>query len=299
MPSLRQNAVSLLTRRYPLYSGNGTLANQSFLQRLAGVSNENAWAGTPGGKLLAPLDDFVGRAAFYAGDLDPKITWVCRRLVGAGDTVLDVGANIGLITLLLARLVGVAGRVHAFEPNPRMTALLDQTLASNSSSQVCLHRFALGPENAELHLHIPASNAGTASLVRHQSEVGSTHVRVPVRTLDEVMAAQPQAHVRFMKLDVEGFEAGVLEGGRRFLAQNRPDAILFEINEIGSGGVRDQAVIRILEEHDYDFFAIPRCLFRMKLRRYRPESNEHPGNDLLAAPRGKIYEEIAARVRAD
>ena len=110
MPSLRQSLLATLLRRYPLYSGAGTLANSKLVATLAGTSHESVWCPTSGGDVLAPLHDYVGRAAYYCGDLDPKISWVCKKLVNPGDTVCDIGANIGIVTLLLSRLVGNAGK---------------------------------------------------------------------------------------------------------------------------------------------------------------------------------------------
>ena len=122
-----------------------------------------------GGTLLAPLDDYVGRAAYYVGDLDRKITWLCGQIVQPGDTVLDVGANIGLVTLWLSHLVGPQGRVHAFEPQPDLQDLLQQTLERNDTKNVSLHRFALGSQPGEMELCIPDGNASRPSLVRKRN----------------------------------------------------------------------------------------------------------------------------------
>ena len=83
MPSLRQSLVASLSRRYPLYSGCGLIANSAALRRLAGESHESVWSKVPGGEVLASLDDYVGRSAFYVGELDRKITWICRQVVAA------------------------------------------------------------------------------------------------------------------------------------------------------------------------------------------------------------------------
>src|SRR5882762_8193075 len=98
LATFRQSLVARLTRLYPFYSGCGTFANKSLIHKIAGESSENVWCCVSGGEILARLDDYVGRSAFYVGDLDRKITWICAQIVKSGDTVLDIGANIGLVT---------------------------------------------------------------------------------------------------------------------------------------------------------------------------------------------------------
>ncbi|HEY9601561.1 MAG TPA: FkbM family methyltransferase [Allocoleopsis sp.] len=297
MPTIRQSLVANLTRLYPLYSGCGTFANKPFIQKLAGTNNESVWSQVPGGEILVPLNDYVGRAAFYVGDLDRKITWICAQIVRPGDTVLDIGANIGMVTLWLSTLVGKSGKVHAFEPNPKLQKMLEETLNHNQVSNVCLHPVALGAEQGSLELRIPRVNAGAASLIRNGDLIDCDVVEVPVRTLSEIVEEEGIKSIRLIKIDVEGFEAEVLKGGQDVLGTIRPEAILFELNERLEGAVRDQPVIKILSDFGYGFFSIPRCLFRMHLEYFDPNtSNALTGNDFLAVPKGKFYEDIAKLV---
>jgi FkbM family methyltransferase len=299
MPTLRQSMVAGLVRSYPLFSGCGTLANHGLVRALAGSSSERAWARVAGGEVLAPLDDYVGRAAFYAGDLDRKITWICARIVRPGDTALDVGANIGLTTLALAARVGPTGRVHAFEPNPELVVLLERSLRHNRVTNARLHAVALGAAAGRLDLHVPPRNAGEGSLARNREVPGCRRVSVPVRTLTEVMEEEGIGAVRLVKIDVEGFELQVLQGALPILAARPPAAILFELNERTAPEIRDEPVIRLLDDHGYGFFDVPRGLLRVRVARLDPRrSNTLRGHDLIASPRGARYEEIAAALGA-
>ncbi|WP_457767685.1 FkbM family methyltransferase [Cyanobium sp. ULC084] len=297
MPTLRQSLVAKITRLYPLYSGCGTLANIPFIQKLAGTSNELVWSYVPGGEVLAPLNDYVGRAAFYVGDLDRKITWICAQIVRPGDVVLDIGANIGMVTLWLSKLVGESGIVHAFEPNPELQRVLGETMIHNQVSNVCLHSVALGAERGVLELRIPKVNAGAASLVRNRDASDCDVVSVPVECLSQIIAEEGIKAIRLIKIDVEGYESEVFQGGQHVLNQIRPEAILFELNERSARSVRDEPVIRILRESGYRFFSIPRCYFKMHLEHFNPDSSmQLIGHDLLAVAEGECFEEFAKLV---
>lgn len=301
MPTIRQSVLAALTRRYPLYSGCGTLANHSVIRSLSGpVTDERVWARVPGGEIRADLNEYVGRAAFYVGDLDRKITWICGRIVRPGDTVMDVGANIGLVTIWLSALVGPTGKVFAFEPNPKLQDDLQATLRRNMLSNVVLSTVALGSERTSLLLRVPRENVGKGSLVRHGDLNGCESFQVPVVPLSDIVAEQKITSIRLIKIDTEGFEADVINGAEHVLRSIRPEAILFEMNDTKTiGYLGERPVFNILRDLDYGFFRIPKCLFRMHLERLDPvEAVDEAGNDFLASPKGECYERIAEMVRA-
>lgn len=296
MPTLRQSMVARFTRLYPFYSGCGTLANKHFVQRLAGQDHSHAWARVQGGELLAPLDDYIGRAAFFTGDLDRKISWICSHVVDPGDTVLDIGANIGLVSLLLASLVGPEGHVHAFEPNPVLLDLLKQTFDHNHLTNVTLHPFALGPSETVLNLRIPRVNAGAGSLIRNQANMDCFNHAVCVKRLSQVIEDEHIDRIRLVKIDVEGYEDQVFAGAQLMFERACPEMILFECNEHSDLPLHEQPVMRMLQLHDYRFLSIPKCMVRMRLEPFDPMNpGDLASHDFLAVRRGS-YDRIAARV---
>src|SRR5947208_1901642 len=116
--SRKYSVISSIAHMYPFYSGCGTIANSRPMDVMAPPLSDLVWARSVGGEVLVPLDDLVGRALYFFGDLDPKLTWVIRRLLEPGDIALDIGANLGFLSLFMAKIVGAHGAVHAFEPNP-------------------------------------------------------------------------------------------------------------------------------------------------------------------------------------
>jgi len=157
-----------------------------------------------------------------------------RSVVGRGDFVLDVGANIGFFALHLASMVGPTGHVYAFEPLDQNAVLFEKSLRENGlEERVTLYRHAVGAAAGEaeivfLSLEEGAQNSGGAYLSTASREVPRHHrlVRTRVVALDGETFARP---IRFLKVDVEGAESLVFRGARRLLSEDRP-VILSEIN---------------------------------------------------------------------
>jgi FkbM family methyltransferase len=213
--------------------------------------------------------------------------------------VLDIGANIGIVSLRLAQLVGEKGKVHAFEPNPELYKILEKTIQRNHALNLRPHPIALGARMAEMELRIRGGNSGSGSLILNDSITDCKSVSVPVRTLDSIVASEKIEAIRLIKIDVEGFEAEVFRGGSHVLKSIRPQAILFEFIEKWEGRLGDQPVFEMLKAAGYGFFAIPKCRFRMYLESCDPENtNDHAITDFLAVQKNHYFGEIAAAVRA-
>ncbi len=178
-----------------------------------------------------------------------------------GATVYDVGSNIGSHMLLFARLVGPTGSIHAFEPDPRCRQALLDLIYLNRLTNVEVHGYALGarPEVAELVIPDGARVRASATLEPEIIEIiGSAEVRrTPVRVarLDDAMATFALAPPTFMKIDVEGFECEVVEGGRAVLAAARP-RLFVEVHGATPDAQRERArrLLGQLEELGYQRF---------------------------------------------
>ena len=240
-----------------------------------------------GAKALVPLDDLVGRAAYFVGDLDPKLSWVVSRILKLGDLAVDAGANFGLVTLSMARQVGPTGRVEAFEPVPTFADALRQSLAENAFSQVTLNEMALGEAPGTAEIAIPAGNTGGASLVPDRYDGGAVTARhtVTVTTLDA--ALDGRGEVALLKIDTEGFEAAVLRGAERLLSQKAIRAVILEDWDTAETGTLAEPGA-LLASHGYRIFSIPkRLMVRMRLLPVDEAIATHKvGHDLVAL-RGK------------
>jgi FkbM family methyltransferase len=154
------------------------------------------------------------------------LTEAMTRHVRPGMIVADVGANLGYYTLLLGELVGAAGRVHAFEPNPALARRLRASLALNKTgARTTLHDVALGDADGEAALVVPAGDPKNGALVAAGSRADARSVAV--RRMD---ALPDLAEVDLIKIDVEGAEEAVWRGMSGILARPRPLAIFLEFN---------------------------------------------------------------------
>lgn len=162
-------------------------------------------------------DRFIGRSLEEYGEYTEEEIELFAQVVVPGMTVVEAGTNIGTHTLPLARMVGEAGRVVAFEPQRRVFQVLCANLALNGIGCVEAHWAALGEAAGEAA--VPALFASAAGNVGGMAigEEGGEEV-VPVRTVDGLGLAA----CGFMKVDVEGMEAAVLRGARATIARHRP-----------------------------------------------------------------------------
>jgi protein O-GlcNAc transferase len=149
-----------------------------------------------------------------------------RRLLLPGQQAIDVGANYGVYALSIAQAVGPTGAVWAFEPASNTAAFLEQSIAANRFTQIVLERSALSRECGRAQLTVN-DNSELNALVRDGDSDGASET-VPLVTLDDCLQRFGWQQIDLLKIDAEGEEANIIEGGRRFFAELSP-LILYEV----------------------------------------------------------------------
>ena len=170
------------------------------------------------------VGDKIARLGLYEKENLELLLQLLRTL--PEPVVLDIGANIGNHTLAFAT---VAARVHAFEPIPRIHALLCRNVEQNSLTNVRLHALALSDSEGEATIHMVQSGNFGASSFDKRSE-GTEAVTVQRRRGDALLAELGVDRVDFIKIDVEAHEVFVLRGLMQTLRQQRP-VITMEWND--------------------------------------------------------------------
>jgi FkbM family methyltransferase len=169
--------------------------------------------------------------AYLLGTAEPHLQQAIKDYVSAGDTVFDIGANIGYVSLSLAKRVGPTGSVIAFEPVPRNIDLLRDNIEVNRLNNITLLRLAASDRCGQAVIRM-AENPSTASMVWHRDNPSATDIVIRTVAIDDLIEAGELGYPRFVKIDVEGAEGSVLLGMGRTLAAAQP--ILFvECSEAG------------------------------------------------------------------
>ena len=155
----------------------------------------------------------------WIGTYEREVQRLFLSSIGPGDTVLDIGANVGFFSLLASRLVGPTGRVIAFEPSPRNLEFLRRHLTMNSVQNVEVHPLAVADKPMRSRLEVDARHPSIAKL-------GAHGVPIEVVSLDHLLERECLPLPSLVKIDVEGAESKVLEGASTVLAKARPLVLL-------------------------------------------------------------------------
>ncbi len=175
---------------------------------------------------LAIQDDDPAAIAFHSSQIasEAGTVAVVDRLLEPGDCFIDVGANVGIYSLIAGRRVGPRGKILAVEPTPSTMRALRTTLAINGLSQVVdTHECALGREEGTATLYREVTS-GHNSLLAPAEGTRTPHV-VAVQRGDELLE---QTKPSLIKIDVEGWELEVLEGLSRVLKRNKELSVVIE-----------------------------------------------------------------------
>lgn len=177
-----------------------------------------------GHDMLVKMQRNMIESMYYRGVYEPETTEYMKQNIESGDVVVDVGANVGYFTLIMARLVGPTGTVHAFEPSDELRSILRRNVTSNGYGgrvMVWSHAVTDFVGKAKFFLNL---GHGQSSL---QPRKGTTSiVEVQTTTLDTILA--PWSDIRLVKIDVEGGEAGVLRGMLQTMKRLPDMEIIFE-----------------------------------------------------------------------
>jgi FkbM family methyltransferase len=231
-----------------------SLAYRLYYRYVAGLEGsperfENARAMFGDARLSSSMEDVVDLLFAYHGCSEFLGVTLCHLLTKPGQTIFEIGANLGTDTMNMAALVGPAGRVVAVEPGGACVAKLRARVEGNRLSQVTVVQKAAAESPGRFSLQPGLEqNSGMAFL----SAVSSDADRETIETTTIEALAETHGSPHFIWMDIEGFELRALRGGSKVLRSARP----FVYTEVDRGhleraGDSLDAFEAFVEEHDY------------------------------------------------
>lgn len=300
MPPLKNRAMRYLTRAYPFLSGQGDLVQMPPL----------SWLHFPEQKLVVPLknglkvviypNDIIGKRVYFFGDVDRKITALLNAILERGETLIDVGANIGIVSIQCLPRIGAGGRVVAVEPQSLCAEALRETVALNGISNLEIHTLAISDRNGQGRMELQeAGNLGTASLKPGESgrpSGANGESDVPIRDAGEFLESLAITEGYAVKIDVEGHEAEIIASACSYWTVHPPKAVLFESWTTSSGGPLNERFFQIernLSRIGLEVFKIRKSLSSLSIEHLVGDRPDPASSDYVAL-RPDVEDELRA-----
>jgi len=262
----REHIVAqLLLRSWPFPRGSGRITDR-FFSDLAFTEEFAEVTTTDGFKITVMPNELIGRHIYLTGEFDRSTVEILCYLAKSGDTLLDVGANIGYVSACFLKNIP-GSPVIAIEPQPIVVDLLRKNL-SQFVSRAQVLPVALSDHDGSTHFHINSNNRGASRMVDAH---GPSTQQVEMWSVSKLLATTKVSRIDLIKLDVEGHEEQVLVGLRPALEQFRPRAILFEDHSKKSAP--SQQIGIILRSAHYEVFGLRKHLRRLSFKKITCEAD--------------------------
>ena len=234
-------------------------------------------------------DLYIGNSLKLYGEYSEIELSIIMKFIKKGDYVFDIGSNIGAFTVPFLKKIGKSGKVFSFEPQREIYEILKMNIDKNERHNIELFELGLGMEKTTIDLtfinYNVIDNFGGVSLVQNKNNPffpnkNDAKQKIKITTLDQFLHLKK---CNFVKLDVEGMELDVLNGGKSFLNKFRP------IMWIENHRVFPNKLNELLLESDYSLYWVLSYLFNPQNHR-KSNINYFPNicqENILAIPKEK------------
>ena len=209
------------------------------------------------------LSEHMQRRIFWMGYYSQDVIQVIKQWLRPGMTFVDVGANIGEISLIAAKIVGPQGRVLAFEPIDALADRLQEHVDRNGLRHVRVVRMGLSDQDGTALIYDSCGQGeahdehqGLGSLFGEPSRNAALQT-IQLGRLDALLSGSEFERVDFIKIDIEGGELACLRGAESLLRQHRP-VLIVEVQSVSArrAGYRPEDILDLLSALGYEFYTI-------------------------------------------
>ena len=164
-------------------------------------------------KLKLNIDNYFQNNIRF-GYYEPTVRMLLKQILRPGDTMLDIGGNIGYLTCVAASLIGEKGKVFTFEPNPEAVSLMNQNILLNNLHNVKIMAAAVGEKKEEADLFV-CDESAFSTMIKDETIMRQRRtIKVPVMSIDQFLKEEgiSSFSIKLVKIDIEGFEYFALKG---------------------------------------------------------------------------------------
>ena len=181
---------------------------------------------------------------------------VVRYLIKPGDTVIDIGANIGVYSKILSELVGPDGHVYSIEPFPPTFEILCYNVRKLHLDNVEPVNVAVSDSEAVVTMALPYNSSGAethyrASIVTDRAKKGNTETANVLATTIDSRFLSASGTISFIKCDVEGYEPACIKGAVKFLARSQSAWLIEVSGDPDDTNSAAHSVFKTLHDHSY------------------------------------------------
>lgn len=202
-------------------------------------------------KLHLAIEDWIPQQLYLLGTYEEKELRFVTSQLNEGDLFVDIGANIGLFTLVASRIVGSSGRVVSFEPALRNYNKLVHHISTNNISNVIAEKLAISSGESSITLKGGEDSFNSGMISEFGTDTGHSEL-VSTTSLDRYRHINIDGKIKFIKIDIEGGEYNALQGMQEILSADRP-MILMELNDnlLNRAGSSAKAIEDFLDQFKY------------------------------------------------
>lgn len=186
---------------------------------------------------MDPVNDKgVEKPLYFTGTYEAGTLNVIKKCLRRGGVFIDIGSNIGLMSLFSSRAVGNEGKVYSFEPVPETFMILKKNIEMNNAKNIYAFDIALSNAGGTSIIYSnPYAGKGSSSFIKPSDQIGVKDYKVVTQSLDKFLISHHITNIRMIKIDVEGWELHVLKGAQSLLQNSDAPIICVEYSRLSGG----------------------------------------------------------------